>query len=74
MTPKRLKRTAPPAFDVITYRRSGRTVQRVNVDFPIDILDEIDREATRLGVTRQSFIKMRLAATLPSGQPTVAKS
>jgi len=39
-------------------------VQRVNVDFPIDLLSAIDREARRLGVTRQAFIKLRLADAL----------
>lgn len=46
-------------------RRPGRDVQRVNVDFPVDLFSRIDREATRLGVTRQAFIKIRLADTLP---------
>lgn len=41
--------------------RPGRVVQRVNVDFPVDLLSAIDREARRIGVTRQAFIKLRLA-------------
>lgn len=45
--------------------RPGRTVQRVNVDFPTDLLRAIDREATRIGVARQAFIKLRIADTLP---------
>ena len=45
-------------------RRPGREVQRVNVDFPVDLLDAIDREARRIGVSRQAFIKVRLADTL----------
>jgi hypothetical protein len=44
--------------------RPGRAVQRVNVDFPVDLLREIDQEARRLGVTRQEFIKVRLADVL----------
>ncbi len=44
---------------------SARHVQRVNVDFPTALLRQIDREARRLGVTRQAFIKIRLADTLP---------
>ena len=44
--------------------RPGRAVQRVNVDFPVDILREIDQEARRLGVTRQAFIKVQLADSL----------
>jgi hypothetical protein len=48
--------------------RPGRAVQRVNVDFPVDLLREIDREARRLGVTRQAFIKIRLADSLVKNQ------
>jgi hypothetical protein len=44
--------------------RPGRAVQRVNVDFPVDLLREIDHEARRLGVTRQAFIKVRVADSL----------
>lgn len=44
--------------------RPGRAVQRVNVDFPTELLRAIDREATRIGVTRQAWIKLRLADTL----------
>jgi hypothetical protein len=48
--------------------RPGRAVQRVNVDFPVDLLREIDQEARRLGVTRQAFIKIRLADSLVKNQ------
>jgi hypothetical protein len=48
--------------------RPGRAVQRVNVDFPVDLLREIDQEARRLGVTRQAFIKVRLADALVKAQ------
>src|SRR6202011_6262793 len=53
-----------PYLDLSKARRPGREVQRVNVDFPLDLLHAIDREATRIGVTRQAFIKLRLADTL----------
>jgi hypothetical protein len=36
----------------------------VNVDFPEWMIDSLDREATRLGVTRQSIIKIWLAERL----------
>jgi len=55
-----------PYVDLGSARRPGRETQRVNVDFPVDILREIDREARRLGVTRQAFIKLRLADALPT--------
>jgi hypothetical protein len=50
--------------DLARAVRPGRAVQRVNVDFPVDLLREIDQEARRLGVTRQAFIKVRLADAL----------
>lgn len=51
-------------MDLAKAVRPGRVVQRVNVDFPSDLLREIDQEARRLGVTRQAFIKIRLADAL----------
>ena len=53
-----------PHMDLAKAVRPGRAVQRVNVDFPVDLLREIDQEARRLGVTRQAFIKVRLADAL----------
>jgi hypothetical protein len=51
-------------LDLKRATRPGRQIQRVNVDFPVDLLDAIDREAKRIGVSRQAFIKLRLADTL----------
>ena len=51
-------------MDLAKATRPGRAVQRVNVDFPADLLREIDQEARRLGVTRQAFIKIRMADSL----------
>jgi hypothetical protein len=51
-------------LDLARALRPGRAVQRVNVDFPVDLLREIDQEARRLGVTRQALIKVRLADAL----------
>ncbi len=51
-------------MDLAHATRPGRNVQRVNVDFPADVLREIDQEARRLGVTRQAFIKIRIADSL----------
>ncbi len=55
-------------MDLVKAVRPGRAVQRVNVDFPVDLLREIDQEARRLGVTRQAFIKVRLADSLVKSQ------
>lgn len=38
-------------------RRAGTDAKRVNVDFPAWMVGSLDREARRLGVTRQSLIK-----------------
>jgi len=53
-----------PYLDLSNARRPGRDVQRVNVDFTLDQLQAIDAEAARLGVTRQAFIKIRMADAL----------
>lgn len=55
-------------MDLASAVRPGRAVQRVNVDFPVDLLREIDQAARRLGVTRQAFIKIRLADSLVKHQ------
>ncbi len=45
-------------------RRPGHEQRRVNVDFPIWMIESLDREASRLGVARQSLIKMLIARHL----------
>ncbi|MCY4373950.1 MAG: hypothetical protein OXC31_09245 [Spirochaetaceae bacterium] len=39
-------------------RRPGQSVKRVNVDFPVWMIASLDKEARRLGVPRQSIIKV----------------
>ena len=51
-------------LDLSTARRPGLQTQRVNVDFPVWEVDALDREATRLGITRQSLIKVWIAERL----------
>ncbi|MCA0364185.1 MAG: BrnA antitoxin family protein [Bacteroidetes bacterium] len=48
-------------FDLKTSSRPGLDNKRVNVDFPAWMVQSIDKEAIRLGVTRQSLIKLWLA-------------
>ena len=45
-------------------RRPYGGTKRVNVDFPEWMVHSLDREAKRLGVSRQSVIKMWLAERL----------
>ena len=51
-------------LDLSKARRPGETQRRVNVDFPTWMIDSLDREAKRLGVTRQSIIKVWIAERL----------
>jgi len=44
-------------LDLSAARRPGQEVRRVNVDFPAWMVESLDREAKRLGVTRQSVIR-----------------
>jgi hypothetical protein len=45
-------------------RRPGLEQRRVNVDFPTWMIEALDLEAKRLGVTRQSIIKVWIAERL----------
>jgi hypothetical protein len=58
-------------LDLSKARRIGADAKRVNVDFPAWMVDSLDREARRLGVTRQSLIKLWLADRL--GQSVATK-
>jgi hypothetical protein len=52
------------ALDVSRAKRGKQEQKRVNVDFPVWMIEELDNEAKRLGVTRQSIIKVWLAERL----------
>jgi hypothetical protein len=51
-------------LDTGAARRPNQDTKRVNVDFPVWMIASLDKEARRLGVTRQSIIKMWLAERL----------
>ena len=51
-------------FDLSSATRPNRVQKRVNVDFPVWMVESLDREASRLGVTRQSIIKVWIAERL----------
>ncbi len=53
-----------PYLDLTSARRPGRDVRRVNVDFPVWMIESLDREATRIGVPRQAIIKLWIAQRL----------
>lgn len=51
-------------LDLSTMTRPNQSQKRVNVDFPVWVIDSLDKEANRVGVTRQSIIKMCLVERL----------
>jgi len=59
-------------LDTANARRPGLEQRRVNVDFPAWIIEALDREAARLGVTRQSLVKIWIADRLARNTTTGA--
>jgi len=65
-------------LDLKTARRANQESKRINVDFPAWVVESLDRESARIGVTRQSIIKVWLverlraesANTLPDNETT----
>ena len=54
-------------LDLSQARRPGQEQKRVNVDFPVWMIHHLDKEAKRLGVPRQSIIKIWIAERLEKG-------
>ena len=53
-----------PELDLDQAVRVNQQQKRVNVDFPVWMIDSLDKEAKRLGVSRQSIIKVWIAERL----------
>ncbi len=51
-------------LDISKARRPKQEQRRVNVDFPLWMIQLLDKEAKRLGVPRQSIIKVWIAERL----------
>ena len=51
-------------LDISKARRPEQEQKRVNVDFPVWMINLLDKEAQRLGVPRQSIIKVWIAERL----------
>lgn len=60
-------------LDLRKAKRIGTDAKRVNVDFPSWMVSSLDREASRLGVTRQSLIKLWLADKLGQSATTARR-
>lgn len=61
-------------LDLSKAERPGQKQRRVNVDFPLWMIDSLDQEARRLGVTRQSIIKVWIADRLREASAQSTKS
>lgn len=70
MKAKQLDRKFDSAEDITKYldvskaHRPEQEQKRVNVDFPVWMIHSLDKEAKRLGVPRQSVIKVWVAEHL----------
>ena len=51
-------------LDISKAKRPEQEQKRVNVDFPLWMIHFLDKEAKRLGVPRQSIIKVWVAERL----------
>jgi hypothetical protein len=50
--------------DMTKATRPARSQKRVNVDFPVWMIESLDKEARRLGVPRQAVIKVWISERL----------
>ena len=57
-----------PYLDLAKAVRPGHAAKRVNVDFPEWMLSRLDLEADRLGIPRQSLIKVWIGERLAEGR------
>ena len=70
MKAKELDKKFDKGADISAYMnlakatRPGQEQRRINVDFPVWMIQSLDKEAKRLGVTRQSVIKVWVAQML----------
>ena len=62
------------SLDLSKSRRVLQEQRRVNVDFPTWMIESLDREASKVGVTRQSIIKVWLAERLEASGSGLASS
>lgn len=58
------KEDITPFLDLKAARRPGLETRRVNVDFPAWMIEAMDKEASRLGITRQALIKVTMGDRL----------
>ena len=60
-------------LDLTKTRRLEQDQKRINVDFPLWMIHSLDKEAKRLGVPRQSVIKVWVADRLGKASRILTK-
>ncbi|MDR0466037.1 MAG: BrnA antitoxin family protein [Deltaproteobacteria bacterium] len=61
-----------PYLDFSKAGRPGRELRRVNVDFPSWMVSAMDKEASRLGISRQALIKFAMDNHLQHAKHSLA--
>jgi len=54
-------------LDLSRARRPEQESKRVNIDFPTWVVQKVDKEARRLGVSRQALLKIWIAERIEAG-------
>lgn len=58
-------------LDLEKAERPGQEIKRINIDIPVWMINSLDKEAKKLGVTRQSVIKFWLSEKLKYNSTSV---
>lgn len=51
-------------LDFSKSRRVNQEAKRVNIDFPVWVVEQLDKQSKRLGITRQALVKVWIAEKL----------
>jgi len=54
-------------LDLPGSRRVNQETKRVNIDFPVWVVEQLDKQSKRLGISRQALVKVWIAEKLKEG-------
>ena len=54
-------------LDLSGSRRVNQETKRVNIDFPVWVVEQLDKQSKRLGISRQALVKVWIAEKLKEG-------
>ena len=54
-------------LDFSKSRRVNQEAKRVNIDFPVWVVEQLDKQSKRLGISRQALVKVWIAEKLKEG-------